>query len=308
MAAYQAYIAFDTEHAYFHSFAKGEGGGADVKGMAGETHEDVRGYQMGHLLDYLDIGLKKLGMNPKRPSLGRRLLGEKGANRKVSAGSAARGVLRCNMGIDEFMRFMVAGGEVGAIAYRLGKAEGLKGRELEEFVTREMTVQGSSSWEMASKEGYISVFTEDLPSGLKNTPKNFSGVLAGLMNGLDKTMKDLEKGLKADKEVAIATEDGLKMLSQAARIDAMRAGVAVARITLMPFTRVLMNILQQGFKRVPNPFLAAMAAGKVGIYAARRRGESDPDIAKAIRLLGICFWRKGREERNCAGFMGEKGG
>ncbi len=27
-----------------------------------------------------------------------------------------------------------------------------------------------------------------------------------------------------------------------------------------------------------------------------------------VLLLGICFWRKGREERNCAGFIGEKGG
>ena len=26
------------------------------------------------------------------------------------------------------------------------------------------------------------------------------------------------------------------------------------------------------------------------------------------KLLGICFWRKGREERNWVEFMGEKGG
>ena len=26
------------------------------------------------------------------------------------------------------------------------------------------------------------------------------------------------------------------------------------------------------------------------------------------QLLGICFWRKGREERNWVEFMGEKGG
>ena len=28
----------------------------------------------------------------------------------------------------------------------------------------------------------------------------------------------------------------------------------------------------------------------------------------ARQLLGICFWRKGREERNWVEFMGEKGG
>ena len=27
-----------------------------------------------------------------------------------------------------------------------------------------------------------------------------------------------------------------------------------------------------------------------------------------FELLGICFWRKGREERNWVEFMGEKGG
>ena len=30
--------------------------------------------------------------------------------------------------------------------------------------------------------------------------------------------------------------------------------------------------------------------------------------APALELLGICFWRKGREERNWVEFMGEKGG
>ncbi len=29
---------------------------------------------------------------------------------------------------------------------------------------------------------------------------------------------------------------------------------------------------------------------------------------RTVLLLGICFWRKGREERNRAGFIGEKGG
>ncbi len=77
MAIYQGFLAFDTETAYFNTFAKGETQGSEYKG---ETHEEVRGYQMGHLLDYVD-GLveKALGKPAERPALIRRvLLKEKG--------------------------------------------------------------------------------------------------------------------------------------------------------------------------------------------------------------------------------------
>jgi hypothetical protein len=291
MAFWQAYVAYDTEHAYFHSFAKGEGD--PVAAAKGETHEEVRGYQMGHILDYIDIGLEKAGINLKRPSLIRRSFGkQRGSTRNMSAGSAARGVLRFNLGVDEFMRFIVAGGEVGAIAYRLGVAKGLEGDALEAFVHREMTVEGSSSWTMAAEEADISVFTQDLPSGWKNTPKNFSELLSALMNGLDRTIKDLDKGLHAEKVVYQETADGMSRLYNVARIDAMRVGVGLTRITLMPFTRVLMNLLRQGFKRVPNPISVVWAGAVLTKYVAKNRGQSDPQVAKAINVMGsqILSW------------------
>ena len=290
MAIWQAYVAYDTEHAYFHTFSKGEGD--PIRAAAGQTHEDVRGYQMGHILDYIDIGLEKMGVKLRRPSMVRRHFGQKGAMTNVSAGKAARGVLRFNLGVDEFMRFIIAGGEVGAIAYRLGKAKGLRGDQLKKFVTNEMTVEGSSSWKMASEQADISVFTADLPSPKKGTINNFSDALAALMNGFDGVLKNWDKSLAAEKVVYSVTADGMSKLTNLARLDAARAGIGLARITLMPFTRVLMNLMRQGFKRVPNPFSLVWSVAKVAQYAAYNRGKSDPEAAKAIDTMSsqIMSW------------------
>ena len=280
MALWQAYVAYDTEQAYFSTFARGEGD--PFKAMAGESNEEVRGYQSGHILDYVDMGLKKMGIKAARPSLVRRAVGQRGSKAEISAGKTARGVLRFNLGVDEFMRFIVAGGEIGSIAYRLGTAKGLKGAELEKFIFSEMTVQGSSSWEMAAEEADISVLTKDLPTPKKSSIRGISDLIASIANGLDKTMKDWEKSLKSEKTVYQVTSTGMSKLGNVARIDAMRAAMALTRVTLMPFTRVLMNIMREGYQRVPNPFSLVWSGAKVAKYAATSRGKSNPEAAKAI--------------------------
>ncbi|MDB4792342.1 hypothetical protein OAG69_00240 [bacterium] len=280
MAFTQGYLAFDTERAYFNAFAKGKGG--PYEQAAGESHEDVRGYQMGHLMDYFDIALEKAGVNIKYPNMIRRAAGQKGAMKKLELGKASRGILRFNMGVDEFMRFIIAGTEVGAIAYRLGRSKGLKGDALKEFVKMEMTVQGSSSWEMAADQADISVFTKDLPDSYKNTPKGPLELFAYLANKFDQSLKNVDKALLGEKVMHRSTSDGMSKLTNIARLDAMRVGVNLTRVTLMPFTRVLMNIIREGGSRVPNPLTVVISLQRMWSYMANNRGNPDPVAAKAV--------------------------
>ena len=277
-ALWQAYVAFDTETAYFQQHMKGGGDAAGA--YKGETSEEVRGYQMGHLLDYVDIAIEKAGGKPQRKSLIRSAVEGKKVMRTQKVGEMARGILRLNLGVDELMRFTIAGMEVGAIAYRIGKAEGLKGEQLETFITQEMKRPGSRSWVLAGMEADISVFTNELPSPHKIPSKGVGGWLAGLMNGIDKTLKNWESDLHDQKVVNAAVD---KNFTTAMRIDATRVAWSVARIALMPFTRVLMNLVQIGFKMVPNPVSMVWAAGTLIKHA--KTGNQGPESAKAISRL-----------------------
>ena len=298
MAFYQAFMAFDTETAYFNTFAKGET--SEGSPYKGETHEEVRGYQMGHILDGFDIlidkyvslpGIKKKGESLKRPSLVRRAIGEKGATTEFRLGKMGRGVLRFNMGVDEFMRFMVAGSEIGGIAYRMGRSKGLDGDALEEFIHKEMTIPGSSSWIAAANEANISVFTQDLPDFRKgDVPKSIGGVLSAAINGLDQFFKGNEKALRASKEVSKVTESGITKLADVALIDGTRIGLGVFRVAMIPFARVLANLVVVAYERVPNPISLMWHGYHVAKYAAKHRGlqgEDRMDMAAANSIRKV---------------------
>tara|TARA_B000000437_G_scaffold135959_1_gene98696 strand:- start:24105 stop:41219 length:17115 start_codon:yes stop_codon:yes gene_type:complete len=283
MAIYQGFLAYDTETAYFNSFVKGGVEGGDYRG---ETHEEVRGYQMGHLLDYVDQAIEKMfGKQGERPAMIRRALGEKGAKRKISLGGFGRNILRFNMGVDEFMRFIVAGSHVGGIAYRVGTGKGLEGAELERFIHREMTVPGSSSWTLAAEEANVSVFTKDLPSDLTGGRASVGDAVAYVINKLDQTVKNAEKSLRASKEVSKVTESGLIRISEVAWLDSLRIALGMTRITVIPFARVLANLVREGYARIPNPLSVGYHSFKLSQYLAKNRGNPDPKAAESIRKL-----------------------
>ena len=282
MGAQQALIAFDTEHAYFTKFIEG---GTAANPYSGESSEEVRGYQMGHLLDYVDEGLRKIGLGKylKRPSLRSALKGEL-KMKDFKSGKLARGVLRFNLGVDEFMRYNIAGAEVSAIAYREGKKQGLTGEELKRFIRIETRTAGSKSWVKAGHQADQSVFTDKLPkfedlAEIAMKEGDLLSILgdgiAGIVNAADSWVKNTDKVMKAKAEIADGSME--KVIQQSARL-----GLGGLRITVMPFTRVLMNLIRKGFHYVPNPIVIAITGYKIGKYAAKHRGESDPEAAHAI--------------------------
>jgi hypothetical protein len=285
MAFLRAFKAYDSERSTFNTFAKGE----DVN-SAGDTNEDLHGYASGHLLDYLDIALEKAGFPMERPSIGKRLLlGEKGAKTKMQAGKSARVILRVNLAVDDFVGFMMGGAEVGGIAYRLGKAKGLKGDALEQFITREMTVQGSSSWVMAAEVADTARFVTPLPKkGDKLT--NGIDVLSSMAGGIERNIRERQKSLREEKEVYKVTTHGSERIGNLTRIESTRALVMAIKLTTVPFNRTLWNLLSEGYKRIPNPIVALWSIGHVGKYAMFNRGKKvDPNIARHVTNLNRQF-------------------
>jgi hypothetical protein len=83
---------------------------------------------------------------------------------KGKAGRVIRVPLRALAFMDDFSKTMVARMEVGAQAYRIGKANGYNGNELSEFIASEVETIGSQSWERAVGRATILAFQEKLRS------------------------------------------------------------------------------------------------------------------------------------------------
>lgn len=77
-------------------------------------------------------------------------------------GRIVRMPLRALLAADEFSKMFRAYTAVGAHAYRLGKAAGLNGPELDSFIGKEIEGVGSTSWILAARRATRETFTQDL--------------------------------------------------------------------------------------------------------------------------------------------------
>ena len=77
-------------------------------------------------------------------------------------GKVVRAPLRGLLAADEFTKTFRAYMNVGAHAYRLGKAAGLNGGELSSFVEKEISGVGSTSWMLAARRATKETFTFQL--------------------------------------------------------------------------------------------------------------------------------------------------
>lgn len=69
---------------------------------------------------------------------------------------------RLLMAMDSFFKTAIGSMEVGAQAYRIGKAMGHAGVELENFIAREIATPGSASWIRAMEKARELTFTQDI--------------------------------------------------------------------------------------------------------------------------------------------------
>lgn len=87
-----------------------------------------------------------------------------GAAIKGKLGRVIRVPLRALTFMDDFSKTMVARMEVGAQAYRIGKAQGYNGQTLSDFIASEVETIGSQSWERAVGRATNLAFQQKLRS------------------------------------------------------------------------------------------------------------------------------------------------
>lgn len=108
-------------------------------------------------------------------------------------GRAVRIPLRGLLAMDEFSRTLRAYSAVGAHAYRLGKAAGLNGPELEDFVQKEVSGVGSTSWILAARRATKEAFQQPLrpEDGEMKSVGDGAGRAVGLLSDLYALMDDV---------------------------------------------------------------------------------------------------------------------
>ncbi|MBE2180073.1 MAG: hypothetical protein IAE97_06340 [Chthoniobacterales bacterium] len=78
------------------------------------------------------------------------------------AGRVLRTPTRFLLAMDTFARSLVAMTEVGALAHRMGKAAGLQGQALSDFIAGQVNLPGSAAWQAASELAGEWTFTNPL--------------------------------------------------------------------------------------------------------------------------------------------------
>ena len=166
-----------------------------------------------------------------------------GSHRMIGSITGRKGdIIRLPMRLltatDDFNRTLMACCEVGAFAYRVAKAKGLKPGtpEFDRFLRVEVNTPGSFSYQLASKKASSAIFSNPLPGQNdphtgKAVPVNDVGDLVGFVAG---KITD-----------AVSKEHDNLFL---------KAAAAAFRISFFPFQRTPFNILRKGIRHTLNPF------------------------------------------------------
>jgi N12 class adenine-specific DNA methylase len=155
---------------------------------------------------------------------------------------------RILLATDEAVKTLIAVSEVGAMAYRLGRAQGLKPGtpEFDKFLKRMVNTVGSPAWQLAAKKAYDRTFTAPLV-GQKDMTK-----------GPDEKTGDTEgnkvpfRGQIGDVASWAAGQLTHALGHKPENIGA-KALVMGLRVLFFPFQRVPFNIIRKGIRHTLNP-------------------------------------------------------
>ena len=153
-------------------------------------------------------------------------------------GDRLRIPMRILTATDDFNTTAMACAEVGAFAYRIAKAKGMKdgSPEMNAFIEKEVNEPGSFSYVLATEKAKSAIFSNPLPGQHdpvtgKKVPVNDLGDAAGYLAG-----KLTETFSKEHDNLFVKT------------------AFAAMRIAFFPFQRTPFNILRKGIRYTFNPF------------------------------------------------------
>jgi hypothetical protein len=200
--------------------------------------------------------------------------GYRSASIEGTKGRIIRIPLRGLLAADNFVATARACVEVGAMAYRLARMDGLKpgSPEFEAFVKKEVNIPGSMAWQLAAQKAYEG---------------NFNNALPGQKDALNKpvevkTAMDLVGYGIQSISTALNPKESDKV--------AAKLGKAITKMLFFPFVRVPYNILKQGIDRSINPISLAEVGTLLAFNLRYRDGKwtmnADGQKQRIIESLG----------------------
>lgn len=152
-------------------------------------------------------------------------------------GRIIRTPMRILLATDEFVRTATACAEVGAMAYRLARADGLTPgtAEFDAFIAKQVNIPGSPAWVMAAVKASDRAFTSALPG-----------------------QKDVNTGKKVPiRGIGEAVGAGAgwltRLLTMEVESKAAKLAITSLRLIFFPFQRVPFNIIRTAARRTINP-------------------------------------------------------
>jgi hypothetical protein len=288
--AREALVTLKDETSRFNAFAEGKGL------LSHDELVNLYGYRSGSLLEWALLKFSALG-GTVSPDIEKVL-------RKTAhgVGWAHRIPLNINMAVDDVYRYAIAFGAVEAIAKRIATSQGLTGKAFDDKVRAETMTMGSRAWELARRETQRSVFTTPLPSLFPDKSKGDSGVnspgqwIGGAVGMVDNYL--------------LRSYDRLKARQYAAETPAQYWSAVAGRVlsmgfkvTVIPFSTVLMNLLSTGYRNIPRPVATAASLAGIGkhVYSqvagdpvmglaklrASKEAEARRQVTNAINARGI---------------------
>lgn len=172
------------------------------------------------------------------------------------AGKIVRIPMRYLKMMDTAFRSVSALSTVRAVAYRLGKAKGLEGAALDDFINEQRATPGSHSWEIALRRARENVLQDEsllLEKVRQITLQTSEPQFRALAQRALKSAKD------GDMQEARSIVRGIK---------ARRRWNAIFQILIAPFPRIAANTVRFIYRNTPGLSTAAMA-GRVAVAGAK---------------------------------------
>jgi N12 class adenine-specific DNA methylase len=159
---------------------------------------------------------------------------------------------RVLMFFDAFFKTLTSQMEVAAYAYRFGKAQNLKGKQLEKFITAEINTPGSASWQRAVASAMELTFQTELPQD----------GLGGVVN----------------------------KISRARKMQSTTVGGQLGELFLamnLPFIKTPYNIFRIGLRKSPLGLVNVGAHIASGLYSLRKGRPFVEGYSKAMMVRDL---------------------
>lgn len=204
--------------------------------------------------DILDQPIKLMGELERQGGVATRGVSISGAK-----GRFLRIPSRLLLATDDFVKTMTAQMEVGAQAYRMGKANGLEGVEMEKFIREQINTAGSDAWIKASEKAYAYTFQTELPT---------ISEAKDIMDVVGSTARAVNKFVKARPESDVG-----RMLLRPLQL-------------LFPFIRTPFNLMREGIKKsplgLPDALISIGRGIKFGADGITLSSDMKPEIIENI--------------------------